>query len=127
MWGFWPWILTAGFTGAVVALSYQLYRFKQLHQKGFQYHEDSLTHLSSSVQLVSAEMRLQKKEAEKRLDEMVQKFVSKEEKTYQLTVKVLEDAITQGEGIFVVRRIEGSGYMFRVDPTTAVHRGLKDG
>jgi hypothetical protein len=52
---------------------------------------------------------------EKNTEDDLKNLVSKDDATYKLVLKVLDEAGSQGEGLFLVRRLEQGTYLWKVD------------
>jgi hypothetical protein len=64
-------------------------------------------------------------EKEKALEKKLETFVSQEDKAFQVSLKVLEDAIKEGEGLFLVRRIEDGTYLWKINHSEILRKGPK--
>lgn len=53
------------------------------------------------------------------------KFVSKEDKTYLEVNKILEEAATHGEGLFLLRKLKEGSYLWRVNKKDIVELSPK--
>lgn len=52
-------------------------------------------------------------------------FIPKDDPMYKHLFKAAEDALSEGEGYFLVRRMDGSEFYTRIDPNQIYKKGFK--